>query len=195
MISYDELAQKHYILQVKRVDPFKADKPFSPFEGFYIECGKGWGDLLDYLCTDIEKELDKDLELKKNFKVAQIKEKFGTLRFYTYSCTEKIDKLITDAEKRSEFICETCGEPGRLHKIRGWLTTACPKCALSQYRAWRVSVIDSIADTEKEIDELKDKANRTSEEDKEYNEAWNWLKQGQEQLIEIDKTIKELGVE
>jgi len=193
VITYDELAKKHYILQVKRVDPFKADKPFTPFEGFYIECGEGWCDLLDKLCTDIEKELDKDPELKKDFKIAQIKEKFGSLRFYTYSYTEEIDKLIDEAQSKSEVTCETCGQPGKTHSISGWLTTLCPKCALPSYRKWSVDVIESIADTKKQIKELEAKTNLTSEERKECDEAYTWLKRCQEQLIEIDKNIKELG--
>lgn len=40
----------------------------------------GWYSLVDELCTDIERELAP--ELAKRFSVDQIKEKFGTLRFY-----------------------------------------------------------------------------------------------------------------
>ena len=120
MITYEELVKKHYILRrEKTVYVLNSKEPFTPFEGFFIECGTGWGELLDKLCADIERELNKDAELKKEFKIAQIKEKFGGLRFYTYSVTDEIDKIIDEAEKKSFTICEVCGDKGKLLSSRG----------------------------------------------------------------------------
>ena len=108
MISYNDLIKKHKILHRQQsVDIFNAKEPFHAFEGFGIECGKGWFDLLDKLCTDIEKELVKikDYKEKYPFKIDQIKEKFGGLRFYVSSCTDKIYKMIDEAEEKSYTIC------------------------------------------------------------------------------------------
>lgn len=57
---------------------------------------------------------------------AQVKEKFGTLRFYYDGGDEYVSGLVSMAEWASANICETCGERG---KLRGqtWLYTACDK--------------------------------------------------------------------
>ena len=46
----------------------------------YSDVAVGWYSIVDQLCTDIESELGP--ELCRDFKTLQIKEKFGTLRFY-----------------------------------------------------------------------------------------------------------------
>lgn len=63
--------------------------------------------------------------------VVQVKEKFGTLRFYTHGATEQQYTYIDFAEHISGSICERCGSPG---KVRGgsWLTTLCAKHAIQR---------------------------------------------------------------
>lgn len=60
-------------------------------------------------------------------RAAQIKEKFGTLRFYMTHYTDKIDEIIKEAEKKSRITCEYCGKPGEL-RDDGWLFTLCDEC-------------------------------------------------------------------
>ena len=122
------LTIKHYILQVKRINPFKAEKVFYPFEGFGIECGDGWYDLLDKLCTEIEKHLDKNPESKDDFSISQIKDKFGGLRFYHNGGDEETERLIDNAEKKSYKICESCGLPAKQYSPYGWVVTLCKEC-------------------------------------------------------------------
>lgn len=62
---------------------------------------------------------------KKNVEIAQVKEKFGTLRVYTQTIDSDVDAIIDAAEKLSEFTCESCGRPGELRNTHGWLKTAC----------------------------------------------------------------------
>jgi hypothetical protein len=92
---------------------------------FGFECGDGWADLLVELCTNINNHL-KTLpkHISEEIVALQVKEKYGTLRFYISSFDETIEKFISHAEKRSADTCETCGKPGRM---RGdfWLYTAC----------------------------------------------------------------------
>lgn len=100
---------------------------------FGMECGDGWYDLLDEL---LEK-LDYISKHSGTQVVAnQIKEKFGTLRFY-YSTIIKtdlnvepiVDKIIYDlverAEVKSSRICEITGTDGTLCSRHGWLKTLC----------------------------------------------------------------------
>jgi hypothetical protein len=96
-----------------------------------IDCGDGWFNLINDLCKNIQNELNKrsNKKLKEEFKVNQIKEKFGGLRFYTYCDNEQIHKLIDIAETLSFKTCECCGRKGKLCNVEGWLTTLCGDCA------------------------------------------------------------------
>lgn len=58
----------------------------------------------------------------------QIKEKFGTLRFYYDGGDEYISGLVAMAEWVSSVTCEECGERGKL-RGGGWVYTACDKHA------------------------------------------------------------------
>ena len=54
----------------------------------------------------------------------QVKEKFGTLRFYTNLSDDYISGAISMAESMSANICEECGKPGRSNNT-GWLRVRC----------------------------------------------------------------------
>lgn len=128
-LSRKELIKRHRILQKKKINLFNNDNmPFYAFEAWGISCGDGWNQLLDDLCEKIEAELDKLPELEDNFRILQIKEKFGGLRFYVSGATEEIQKIIDLYEELSYNICEMCGKEGKLRKIGGWIYTLCNKC-------------------------------------------------------------------
>jgi hypothetical protein len=57
-------------------------------------------------------------------RVQQVKEKFGTLRFYTTSIDERQNAAIAFAESLSGHICEVCGDRGR-RRSTGWIQTLC----------------------------------------------------------------------
>ena len=65
-----------------------------------------------------------DEEAAKVPVVSQIKEKFGTLRFYVDRATDKHHNYIAMAEAMSARTCEVCGNPGHI-RGKGWLYTAC----------------------------------------------------------------------
>ena len=54
----------------------------------------------------------------------QVKEKFGTLRFYYSGGDEYINGLVSMAESMSGVTCEQCGSPGTTGG-QGWITTLC----------------------------------------------------------------------
>jgi hypothetical protein len=102
-----------------------------------FECGPGWYDILYSLSTKIERILEdiaksyertegKENELFHMYAV-QVKEKYGTLRFYMLRETDEISDLIEDAEALSSQTCENCGAPG---KMRGacWMEVRCDQC-------------------------------------------------------------------
>lgn len=94
---------------------------------FGFECGDGWFVLIDELCTTIERAIEDNEALKSDFIVVQVKEKFGTLRFYTSPTYDVIHWLIDFAEGMSAKICEQCGNPGETGG-HGWLRTLCKVC-------------------------------------------------------------------
>ena len=90
---------------------------------FGFECDDGWFELI--------KKLSEKLEPMGAVAV-QVKEKYGTLRFYAHNTTEEALDLIEEAEDKTEKICEKCGSPGKLRK-GGWLRTLCDSCQDSRW--------------------------------------------------------------
>ena len=83
----------------------------------YDDCPKGWYSLVDPLIKMVE---------ELGGKVYQIKEKFGSLRFY-YSLNDlegKVRQAVDKAEKESVTICQECGQPGKL-RDGSWYRTLC----------------------------------------------------------------------
>lgn len=86
-----------------------------------FECGPGWNKLI---CDLIQNLID----IGWNKEIAQIKEKFGTLRFYPGGYTTEQWKLIEEAERKSSTICEYCGSKDAKLYTDGWYTTECKNC-------------------------------------------------------------------
>ena len=68
------------------------------------------------------------------FSALQIKEKYGTLRWYwtgrlSNEAEARAEEAIDLAEARSACTCETCGKSGRLFNRGGWFMTACAEHA------------------------------------------------------------------
>lgn len=59
-------------------------------------------------------------------RVAQIKEKFGGLRFYYDGGDEHISGMVRMAEVWAGMTCETCGDKGH-QRSGGWIRTLCDK--------------------------------------------------------------------
>jgi hypothetical protein len=73
-------------------------------------------------------------ELIEQVVAKQIKEKFGTLRFYYDGGDEFIHGLDSMAGSMSSVICEVCGSPGesRSTKKQRWVLVLCDKHAEEQ---------------------------------------------------------------
>jgi hypothetical protein len=65
-------------------------------------------------------------------KIVQIKEKFGTLRFYTCGGTGVHQAIADYAENMSSVTCEKCGNAARTYRI-GWHRTLCRDHAIENY--------------------------------------------------------------
>lgn len=103
------------------------ERPRLPFaEGWPDDLpGEGWWPILVSLDADLR-------GIYPEYRVAQVKEKFGGLRFYP-----EIDPphgrddfwaRIRQAEDEADRTCEVCGEPGTA-RSGGWIKTLCDEHA------------------------------------------------------------------
>lgn len=107
--------------------------PNYGFDWFGFECHDGWHDLLEEAAIKLEPMITSHLETvdSEDFyrpTTSQIKEKYGTLRWYVTGYTDDMMNIINDTEDKSHHICEVCGKLGKLRHIRGWYSTLCEEC-------------------------------------------------------------------
>lgn len=97
-----------------------------------IECGDGWYHIINNLCSAIQHHVDWKQENDPNFpqiEAVQVKEKWGSLRFYTNYSDEYVDGLIDMAELVSENTCINCGSNDNVKMTnKGWIVPLCQKC-------------------------------------------------------------------
>jgi len=90
-----------------------------------FDCDDGWYPLINLLCREIQWHIDHNAKIETTqFVASQVKEKFGTLRFYGDGGDDKIHNFIWFAESVSAITCEKCGAPGK-RRGHGWIYTAC----------------------------------------------------------------------
>ncbi|MEN3145239.1 hypothetical protein ABDF71_24935 [Ochrobactrum sp. WV_118_8] len=114
------------------------------------EIDVGWVGIVDQYFDIVDRVVPENV----GFKVVQIKEKFGALRLYCQPVLPLMKTKQTDddvivshqprklepwelelqvaktlAEQRSYFVCERCGQPGRLRVRDGYYFTACDEHA------------------------------------------------------------------
>ena len=79
-------------------------------------------------CKKHKNEHDGDCEFKLlHPRAAQVKEKFGGLRFYMDYATKEMNKLVSKTESKSYVTCEYCGKEGK-ETGSGWIKTLCQEC-------------------------------------------------------------------
>lgn len=92
----------------------------------YGETLSEWG--RKHVQEDIEKAKYEDVpEVCKQVVATQIKEKFGTLRFYYSGGDDFVNGVVQMAEAMSGSTCEDCASPGT-QLGGGWIRTLCTKC-------------------------------------------------------------------
>jgi len=108
-----------------------------------FECGDGWFNIINQLCANIQHHVDWAQEQKEKYGrgegcsqvvAVQIKEKFGTLRFYTDGGNDQTYGMTRMAESMSAVTCEECGAPGT-RRGRSWIYTACDAHAREELTA------------------------------------------------------------
>ena len=95
------------------------------------------------------KKLIKESQEKtiSQIEAAQVKEKYGTLRFYlsNYPANKIVDTrvraYISFAESLSACTCEVCGIPAK-QNTGGWVKTICEPCEEKRSQEWLKTKID-----------------------------------------------------
>lgn len=104
-----------------------------------VETDDGWFDLLDTLCNQLQSRANWIIESKKRIEpdmfeddlqpvVAQIKQKFSSLRAYFDNCDDEMRGMIQMAEAMSYHICEGCGAKATV-STTGWVRRLCLPCS------------------------------------------------------------------
>jgi len=111
--------------------PKLADKLVEKYpkilSNIYLEVGDGWYNLIDQLCETLQ--FDTDNNSYPQVVAVQIKEKFGSLRFYVESVNDQQFGAISFAEQLTKHICEECGTMDNVSQNNdGWIKTLCDKC-------------------------------------------------------------------
>jgi len=88
-----------------------------------FSCGDGWFEIVGAICARLQHMTDH--EGAPQVVASQVKEKFGSLKFYVRRATEAQIDEISRIAGRSNHICEVCGAPGATVVAGGWHQVRC----------------------------------------------------------------------
>lgn len=80
----------------------------------------------EQLCGDIKAELERAGTLD-DYRITQIKEKYGSIRWYGNFCTQELNDIISKYENMSKRTCICCGKPAT-RITTGWISPYCDNC-------------------------------------------------------------------
>lgn len=92
----------------------------GPYEQYGIEVQDGWYDLLYAMCSEIQ-------AAGGDFRVSQIKSKYGRLRVYYQTDNRLIDNIVVKYGTLSATVCALCGKPGTYR--REHIIVLCDNCS------------------------------------------------------------------
>ena len=98
------------------------------------------------MCEMIREALLKD-NLLEEYRIDQIKEKYGSLRWYDSYGNEETSKIISQFEYISEHTCIVCGKLDVKMINNGWMVPLCEKCnnrnhPMHPYSKWPESKLE-----------------------------------------------------
>lgn len=123
--------------------------------GWGINTPNSWYSIIDNLCFCLQDHVDNGGKVYKKYpfgkflarlfrnakyygrwvhkpirqvEAVQVKEKYGTLRFYTNYYDPVIDQLVMMAELMTTRICSRCGSAQDIIETTGWISFTCSHC-------------------------------------------------------------------
>lgn len=130
ILNYNkELIEKYQFLKLRNV---WTDEEINE-NNFYTwldDMPEGWRIAFGLqMCEEIKQALLEDSEKTyTDYRIHQIKEKYGQLRWYSSFDTEKTNKIVDKYTRLSENTCIVCGQPAE-YSTKGWISPYCKKCA------------------------------------------------------------------
>ena len=116
-------------------DKVSEDYDYSYNELLALE--KGWAKAFGYeLICELRDALIEAVYLDK-YRITQIKEKYGTLRWYDFGAPEDVFKILMKYESLSYKTCIYCGKPAT-HETYGWINYVCEKCLSEHHLSGRL---------------------------------------------------------
>lgn len=121
--------------EVKQYNKKLCEKyPFLEYDDEYLgtwldDMPDGWRIAFGIeMCEELKDKLIRTNFMDK-YQILQIKEKYGSLRWYTGGVPRdlKLHEIVDKYEKMSEKICIVCGKPATCYTTR-WLLPFCKKC-------------------------------------------------------------------
>ena len=79
------------------------------------------------MCDEIQEPLIK-ANCINSFRFSQIKEKFGSMRCYTFEAPSEVQDIITKYEYISHFVCQYCGDPANCLIKKFYTEQLCEDC-------------------------------------------------------------------
>lgn len=125
------------------------------------------GKVSDYTMRAVEEAIKeatyRDVPEKvKQVVATQVKEKFGTLRFYYNGGDDYIRGLASMAEAMSARTCEGCGAPAKSTND-GWIKTMCQSCISSQEERRQKALAEYNANHEDVYNKLKESTDASTD--------------------------------
>ena len=124
------LCKRYPFLKIYNLRTGKKIKPYNYDITWLDDFEHGWCKAFGYqMLEEIRDDLIKCNYLN-DFRIIQIKEKFGSLRFYIGSVptSSKIFQIINKYEELSRHTCMWCGAPAKTYDKNGWFITLCDNC-------------------------------------------------------------------
>jgi len=84
------------------------------------------------MCKDIKRALKKQKGALKHYRIMQIKEKYGGLRWYDAYGTKEVDEVIEKYKKLSFETCIDCGKPSTCISA-GYISPYCDNCKYEKH--------------------------------------------------------------
>jgi len=86
---------------------------------------KGWRKAFgDQMLKELKEALG---DFADKYRITQIKEKYGALRWYDSGCTKEGHDVVNKYEQLSNYICIKCGKPAT-KVTTGWISPLCDDC-------------------------------------------------------------------
>ena len=121
----------------------KYPKIFKQYEGNpgmvnWYGVPQGWLLIIDKLCGAIQHYVDNTTRYINGNPtkptqptLTQMKEKFGSLRFYMEGSDDYVEGMISMAEYMCDNTCQECGAENDLGVTSGWISVLCRNCVIA----------------------------------------------------------------